>query len=291
MYRIIGIDEKEYGPISADQLRQWINESRVSRTTRVKREGESEWRALGSIPEFAAAFGVLAPPELAAPQAGTVHTSGLAVASLVCGALGFVTCLTAPVGLVLGLRARNQIRREGGALAGTGYANWGIGLSLGAMLTTLVLGIVLAVLPAIRQLQQRSQERANMILCMNQARQVNLGIILYANSHTNQFPNGPTWCDDVKPMLGGNTGMFQCPANPGQRCAFAFNTNLTGRTMGGVNPRTVLIFSSDGDWNAAGGAELLAPHQHNANSFLVGFADGSVQWVNRGNTNTLRWQP
>ena len=28
MYKIIGADGKEYGPISAEQLRQWLNEDR-----------------------------------------------------------------------------------------------------------------------------------------------------------------------------------------------------------------------------------------------------------------------
>jgi hypothetical protein len=55
MYRIIGADGKEYGPISAEQLRQWITEGRVNAQTRVLAEGATEWKTVAETPEFAAA--------------------------------------------------------------------------------------------------------------------------------------------------------------------------------------------------------------------------------------------
>jgi len=55
MYKIIGADQKEYGPVTAEQLRQWLAEGRVNSLTQVRAEGTTEWKALGSIPEFAAA--------------------------------------------------------------------------------------------------------------------------------------------------------------------------------------------------------------------------------------------
>src|ERR1035438_9031547 len=55
MYKIIGADQKEYGPVTAEQLRQWLAEGRVSAQTQVKAEGATEWTALGTLPEFAAA--------------------------------------------------------------------------------------------------------------------------------------------------------------------------------------------------------------------------------------------
>ena len=60
MYRIIGGDGQSYGPISADQLRQWIAEGRANAQTRVQAEGQAEWVALGELPEFAG--GTAAPP-------------------------------------------------------------------------------------------------------------------------------------------------------------------------------------------------------------------------------------
>ena len=36
MYKIIGADLKEYGPVSVEQLRQWISEGRVNAQTKVQ---------------------------------------------------------------------------------------------------------------------------------------------------------------------------------------------------------------------------------------------------------------
>jgi len=55
MYKILGGDGKEYGPISADTVRQWVNEGRANAETQVQPEGAS-WIALGQLPEFAPLF-------------------------------------------------------------------------------------------------------------------------------------------------------------------------------------------------------------------------------------------
>jgi len=51
-YKIIGADQKEYGPIDAEQIRQWISEGRLNSQTRACLEGTQEWKPLGSFPEF-----------------------------------------------------------------------------------------------------------------------------------------------------------------------------------------------------------------------------------------------
>ena len=66
MYRIIGADGREYGPITADQLRQWIAEGRANAQTKVLAEGATEWKTLADFPEF------IAPPPGAAPTPGAV---------------------------------------------------------------------------------------------------------------------------------------------------------------------------------------------------------------------------
>ena len=59
MYKIIGADGKEYGPVSGEQLRQWIAEGRVESRTPVFVDGAKEWNFVGLLPEFANCF---APP-------------------------------------------------------------------------------------------------------------------------------------------------------------------------------------------------------------------------------------
>src|ERR1041385_110292 len=56
MYKIIGADEREYGPVSAEQLRQWIAEGRANAQTRAQAEGSAEWRPLAAFPEFVDLF-------------------------------------------------------------------------------------------------------------------------------------------------------------------------------------------------------------------------------------------
>ena len=48
-YIIIGGDQKEYGPITADDVRQWIAEGRLGAQSRMKAEGDAEWRPLSAF--------------------------------------------------------------------------------------------------------------------------------------------------------------------------------------------------------------------------------------------------
>jgi hypothetical protein len=71
MYHVIGGDGKEYGPVTTDQLRQWVTEGRANAQSQVRPEGSADWRRLGSLPELAGLFN--APP--AVPQSpGTMGT-------------------------------------------------------------------------------------------------------------------------------------------------------------------------------------------------------------------------
>jgi uncharacterized protein DUF4190 len=69
------------------------------------------------------------------PMPAAPATNGMAVAALVCSLAGLVTCISAPVGAILGHVARKQIRERGGggdgmALAGVivGWIITGLGL-------------------------------------------------------------------------------------------------------------------------------------------------------------------
>jgi hypothetical protein len=68
MYKIVGGDQKEYGPVSMEQLRQWAAEGRVNAQTSVQLEGATEWKPLGSLPEFAELLGARS-ADLGAPPA------------------------------------------------------------------------------------------------------------------------------------------------------------------------------------------------------------------------------
>jgi hypothetical protein len=62
MYRIIGADGNEYGPVTLEQLRAWMAEGRVNHDTRVKTEGSTEWKTLASLPEIVGTVAAAPPP-------------------------------------------------------------------------------------------------------------------------------------------------------------------------------------------------------------------------------------
>lgn len=110
MFTILGGDSKEYGPVSAEQLRAWITAGRANLDTRAKLAGENEWRRLGDMPEFNGTADATTPPALtAAPaSAGAAAASALVPADrlmrLASAALDFfISVLCAmPGALVLG---------------------------------------------------------------------------------------------------------------------------------------------------------------------------------------------
>ena len=57
MYKILGGDGNEYGPVSADTLRQWVREGRANALTQVKAEGTTQWQALSAIAPVTAVRG------------------------------------------------------------------------------------------------------------------------------------------------------------------------------------------------------------------------------------------
>src|SRR6185437_5849570 len=69
MYKIIGGDQKEYGPSTAEEIRQWVAEGRADGKTLIRAEGEDEWKPLASVPEFAGlTFRTPAPPVAPPPH-------------------------------------------------------------------------------------------------------------------------------------------------------------------------------------------------------------------------------
>ena len=83
MYKILGADQNEYGPVSADELRSWIAQGRANAQSLVQAAGGLEWRPLGAFPEFASALaGPSGTPPPAAAGSGS-KTNGMAIAGFV----------------------------------------------------------------------------------------------------------------------------------------------------------------------------------------------------------------
>lgn len=111
MYKIIGGDGNEYGPVDLEQIKQWIQDGRAGAQTKVQPEGATEWQTISQIPELAALLGS-APPSDVPPSFGAVPVAGVsggdalqmvqgpAVGLIVTAVIGFLACAT---GILLNL--------------------------------------------------------------------------------------------------------------------------------------------------------------------------------------------
>jgi uncharacterized RDD family membrane protein YckC len=73
MFTIIGSDGKEYGPVTAQQVRAWIQAGRADLDTQAKALGTNEWKKLDEFPEFS---GVDKPPSASAGLAAGRSLAG-----------------------------------------------------------------------------------------------------------------------------------------------------------------------------------------------------------------------
>jgi len=145
MYKIIGADGREYGPVSGERLRQWIAEGRVESRTPVFVDGAKDWTFVGLLPEFAGLFSGSAPPAIAPPKPGSTTgrltaTNSFATTGMMCGILAWVPfccCWGFPfnlLGLVFSLVGLSQINRHPEIYEGRGQAMAGLILSVLSLL-------------------------------------------------------------------------------------------------------------------------------------------------------------
>jgi hypothetical protein len=74
MFTILGADGKEYGPVTAAKIHEWINGGRANLSTKAKRVDEGVWKTLGEFAEFSAPPAAAPVPE-AAPSSSTTAPS------------------------------------------------------------------------------------------------------------------------------------------------------------------------------------------------------------------------
>ena len=146
-YKIIGVDGKEYGPVTTEQLREWAVEGRVNSQTQVLPENQTEWRTVAAVPELAVLIPVPQPTISPLPQTSSGGqpggTNSLSVIALVLGLLslpGVCCCYSLPFsipGMIVSIIALMQFNKDSGAKNGKGLAIAGLVLSiLGLMLGT-----------------------------------------------------------------------------------------------------------------------------------------------------------
>ena len=83
MFKIIGADQKEYGPVPPELLREWIAQGRANGQTLVRIEG-GNWQPLADLPEFSTALAAAAPPPpLSGPAPQSPSSAADTVSSII----------------------------------------------------------------------------------------------------------------------------------------------------------------------------------------------------------------
>jgi hypothetical protein len=210
MYVIRGADQQEYGPVSAEVLRQWIAERRADSRTLVRETSASEWKTLGSMPEFSRLQ-----PQFEALPAARSESQGLAVASLVLGILG-VLCLGPITGipaLILGIFVLSRSRGQPGRDDGTGFAVAGIALGVASFIFILIMAGML--LPAVA----KAKDKARSIHCLNNLKQIGLATAIYSNDHAGALVDDLTELQEV----GFDPVILWCPSDSAKSPALSWD--------------------------------------------------------------------
>jgi hypothetical protein len=205
MYKILGQDGKEYGPVNADTLRQWLTQGRLNAQTRVCAEGATEWKPLAEFPELAL-IPMASTPSAAAPAAQPLaqaslpvpaQQTGLAIASLVLGIISVLSIMCG--GILLGLpaiitghMAVGRARRSPAVYGGKGMAIAGLALGYFSLVLTalMIASFFFWFAPNARfgPARQASAATAESIQCVNNLKQIGLAARLYSNDNGDTFP-------------------------------------------------------------------------------------------------------
>src|SRR6185369_7937141 len=70
MYKVVGADRREYGPVTREAVLEWIAQGRANAQT-IARFEEGAWKPLATFDEFKNALAASAPVGAIPPPAGT----------------------------------------------------------------------------------------------------------------------------------------------------------------------------------------------------------------------------
>ena len=109
-------------------------------------------------------------------------TSGMAIASMVCGILGLLLWLPCIPAIILGHLGLSAIKKSAGALTGKGMAI--TGLVTGYLMIAIIPIIAAIAIPAFSIIQQSAAR----VQTVNNARQLVIGMKQYAVDHDGKYP-------------------------------------------------------------------------------------------------------
>ena len=225
-------------------------------------------------------------PSSAAAAPPRAKTSGLAIASLVCGIAGLCTFgLGSIAGIILGIVGLVKMGKSPAPVRGKGLALAGLIISGAWILLLPVLAGIM--LPAVYQ----ALDMANGAAFKNNAKQLSNATGQYVGSHNNTLPPGNTWPQVFTQQTGLDARALTDPADEAGGRAFAMNGALSGTLRHPDASRTVLFFECRTGAPATGGRELLLDRPRHGGQYVIVFTDGHVETVRPEGISQLIWIP
>lgn len=199
--------------------------------------------------------------------------------------------LTSVLGLMLGISARNDIKKRAERLKGQSLAIAGIVVSG----ISLVLIAPIAIKRTILLSRTRTQVRT--LQSLNNAKVICWMTIMYCNENDGRFPPFDNWPEALEPYIRDSIHdsehILTSPFDRDAGRAYAMNTHLDGLKVLDVKQpnQTVLTFESHFGSPPAGGLELLPESPRGPRGYVVGFVDGHTEFVPPKRVHHLIWQP
>lgn len=220
-------------------------------------------------------------------------TNGLAIASLVLGILGLCTCITSIVGLILGIVALNQIKRDS-RLGGKGLATAGIAVS--AVCLFLSIPITASLLFPVFA---KARVKARQATCTSQIRQISTAVQMYCQDHGGRYPDA-NWVNELSPYLGNSDKMFMCPEDTSSgsgsgMVSYGYSATLILPNGQGVTDKYVLSPAQVGmicdatpslpypQGGLVGPEGSVMPANRHSKGTILGYCDGHTMYVPGGN--------
>jgi prepilin-type processing-associated H-X9-DG protein len=220
-----------------------------------------------------------------APNQNQLKTSGLAIAALVLGILGFFTfALTALPGLILGIIAYVQIENRKDSLTGKGMAIGGVVTSAIALVM-----IPFLILPAILfPVFAKAREKARQSTCQSNVKEICIAFNMYAQDYDECYPvqrdwRVSNWSDDrtavehhnwayaVMPYIKGNK-IFCCPTagDSPKQISYVYNGRLAnGLSENEITKPAETILVTDG------GQDSKVEIEKSKHPYVGGLLEGS----------------
>lgn len=146
-YKIKGTDGGEYGPVSTEELQQWIAQNRCTRESLVEVDGSGEWVPLATLPEFQDAFAAPAPASAQGDSGISTVIPYKNVPALIAYYVGVFCIICPPLlcfpAIILGVIGLRRVK-ENPEIKGTVHA-W-IGILSGSffLLLSIVVGVLVS---------------------------------------------------------------------------------------------------------------------------------------------------